>query len=135
MLLEHSLIQATGFRNFGPVDAREGLEIRIRTPNYRGFRLSLLDGVEVTVDGEFFGYEVNRLRLHGITYTLEEMREAVDTRWEIDDFATVVVTKPGGLTPGIHKVGINARLRSPYFPPQFQPSPVRQERTATIVLP
>jgi Domain of unknown function (DUF6379) len=43
-MLEHQLIQSTGFRNFGPVGAREGFAVRIRIPNYHGTRLSQLDG-------------------------------------------------------------------------------------------
>ena len=50
-MLEHQLIQSTGFRNFGPDGARQGFAVRLRIPNYHGTRLSQMDGVDVTVDG------------------------------------------------------------------------------------
>lgn len=134
-MYEYPLIQATGFRNYGPVDARDGVEVRLRLPNYRGMRLSLLDGVDVTIDGEFFSYEINKLRLHGEVYDLEGMRDATTVRWAMGDFGTVLVPKVGGLTPGIHHVKVAARTRAPYFPPHLQPLQVNCERLATIVLP
>ncbi|NMN04684.1 MULTISPECIES: DUF6379 domain-containing protein [unclassified Novosphingobium] len=135
MLLEQAPIQSTGFRNYGPVDAREGFEIRIRTPNYRGFRISLLDGVDVAVDGERFGYENNLFALNGQTFSLEELRAASDVRWELGDPATIIVPRPGGLEPGIHQVYVGCRVRYPYFPPKLQPHTMPWNRLLTIVLP
>jgi hypothetical protein len=63
------------------------------------------------------------------------MREATTVRWALDQSASVLVLKKGGLAPGIHDVKIAARVRSPYFPPQLQPLPVHAHRKATIVLP
>jgi len=135
MMFEHQLIQATGFRNHGPVGARTGFEVRLRVPNYRGMRLSLLDGVDVTVDGEHFTYEITRLILGGTSYDLAAMRDATTVRWAMEQAGTVVVPKAGGLQPGIHEVKVAARLRSPYFPPQLQPLPVHAHRKATIIFP
>ena len=134
-MVEHKFIQSSGFRNVGPEGAREGFEVRIRLPNYRGMRMSLFDGVDVTVDGETFSYEQNAIRLRDQVFDLAALREAADVRWEPFEWASVVVPKRGGLTPGIHHVAVCARVRSPYFPPKFQPSIVRDERLATIVLP
>ena len=135
MMFEHQLIQATGFRNHGPVGARDGFEIRLRVPNYRGMRLSLLDGIDVTVDGEFFSHEITSLILGSVTFDLTAQRAAATVRWAIEEPASVLVPKPGGLAPGIHDVKVAARVRSPYFPPQLQPLPVHAHRKATIVLP
>jgi len=134
-MVEHKFIQSSGFRNVGPEGAREGFEVRIRLPNYRGMRMSLFDGVDVTIDGETFSYEQNAIRLRDQVFDLAALREAADVRWEPFEWASVVVPKRGGLTPGIHHVAVCARVRSPYFPPKFQPSFVRDERLATIVLP
>ena len=135
MMFEHQLIQATGFRNHGPVGARDGFEIRLRVPNYRGLRLSLLDGIDVTVDGEFFSHEITQLILGGVTFDLTAMRAATTVRWAMEEPASVLVPKAGGIAPGIHDVKVAARVRSPYFPPQLQPLPVHAHRKATIVLP
>jgi len=134
-MYEYQLIQSTGFRNHGPEGARDGFEVRLRLPNYRGMRLSLLDGIAVTIDGEFFGPEVNKLILNGNVYDLEGMRDATTVRWAMGDVGSVLVPKAGGLTPGIHHLKVAALVRSPYFPPHLQPLPVNGERLATIVLP
>jgi hypothetical protein len=134
-MLEHQLIQSTGFRNFGPEGARQGFAVRLRIPNYHGTRLSLFDGVDVTVDGEFFSHEKNRFSIRDEVYTLEELREQTRARWGMFERGAVLVDKPGGLSPGIHKVGVTARIRYSYFPPDVHVFPMRAERLATIVRP
>ena len=134
-MLEHQLIQSTGFRNFGPEGAREGFAVRVRIPNYHGTRLSHFDGFDVTVDGEFFGHEKNRLAIRDEVYTLDELREATDSRWGMFEHASILVDKPGGLAPGVHNVEVKARIRYSYFPPDQHVFPMRAERMATIVQP
>jgi hypothetical protein len=133
-MLERHLVQSVGFRNTGPEHARTGFEFRLRLPYYRGIRASLLDGVDVVVDGEQFGFEGNRVVLHGREMTLAELRETVDVHWPIDAAATVRVPRPGGLQVGVHEIGVGVRLRQSYFPIEFQPSIVTETRMATIVL-
>ena len=134
-MLEHQLIQSTGFHNFGPVGAREGFAVRVRIPNYHGTRLSQLDGFDGTVDGEFFSFEKNRYGIRDEVYTLEELREAVEPRWGMFEFGEILVDKPGGLKPGIHKVEVVARIRYCYFPPDIHIFPMRAERFGTICVP
>lgn len=131
-MLEHQLIQSTGFRNFGPVGAREGFAVRVRIPNYHGTRLSQLDGFTVTVDGEVFPFEQNRLVIRNEAYTLEELREETTARWGLLEWGEILVDKPGGLAPGIHKVEVLARIRYSYFPPDVHIFPTHETRLATI---
>ena len=134
-MLEHQLIQSTGFRNFGPEGARQGFAVRLRLPNYHGTRLSLFEGVDVTVDGEFFSREKNRFAIRDEVYTLEELRAQTQARWGMFEWGAVLVDKPGGLAPGIHRVAVTARIRYSYFPPDVHVFPTRAERLATIVQP
>lgn len=134
-MLEHQLIQSSGFRNVGPVGAREGFAVRLRLPNYHGTRLSLFDGVDVTVDGEFFPREKNRFAIHDQIYTLEQLRAQTNVWWGLFESGSVLVDKPGGLAPGVHKVEVTARIRYSYFPPDVHVFPTRAERYATIVMP
>jgi len=134
-MLEHQLIQSTGFRNIGPEGAREGFAVRIRIPNYHGTRLSQFDGVDVWVDGEFFSFEKNCFAIRDEVYTLDELREATEARWGMFEHASVLVDKPGGLAPGVHKVAVKARIRYSYFPPDVHIFPMHAERMATVVLP
>jgi Domain of unknown function (DUF6379) len=133
-MLERSLVQSRGFRNTGPEGARTGFEFLLRLPNYRGMRASLADGVDVTVDGEQFPFAANRMIVQGKELTLEQLRDAVTLRWEIDQPAIVRVTKPGGLAVGVHEISVGVRIRQPYFPIEFQPSVITETRKATIVL-
>jgi len=132
-MLERSLMQTHGFRNIETHGTTTGFQLRVRLPSYRGMRLSLIDGVDVTVDGELFGHERNRLSLGGRTYSLAELREATDARWPLEEAAVVIVDKQGGLTPGVHEVELAVRLRQPYIPIEFQPSVISETRHATIV--
>ena len=133
--MEHQLIQSTGFRNFGPQGARQGFAVRLRIPNYHGTRLSQMDGVDVTVDGEFFSHESNRFAIRDEVYTLAQMREETKARWGMFEWGSILVDKPGGLKPGIHKVEVLARIRYSYFPPDVHIFTMRAERMATIVMP
>ncbi|MEY4760700.1 MAG: hypothetical protein RLZZ200_556 [Pseudomonadota bacterium] len=135
MMFEHQMIQATGFANHGPVGARDGVDIRLRVPNYRGMRLSLLDGVEVTLDGVKYGYETNLFEYRGQVHDLASLRAATRIHWSMDEPGIVRVPLKGGLAPGVHEVHVVARVRSPYFPPELQPLPVHATRKATLILP
>src|SRR5512140_748606 len=90
-MLERSHIQSTGFRNVGPEGARTGFEVRIRQANYRSSRLSLIEGVDITVDGVVYPAEGNLFRLGDKEYTRDELNEAMQTRLYVGDYFTVVV--------------------------------------------
>ncbi len=44
------------------------------------------------------------------------MENEYDDRWEFGEEGTLTVLKPGGLTPGDHKVNLEDRLRISYLP-------------------
>ena len=48
------VIQTKGFKNVGEGDA-SGFQVAVRCPYYRGIWASLIEGAELTVDGETFG--------------------------------------------------------------------------------
>lgn len=134
-MLERSHIQSTGFRNTGAEGARTGFEVRIRQANYRSSRLSLIEGVDITVDGVLYPAENNLFRLGDKEYTREEMDDATQARLYVGDYFTMRVPKAGGLERGVHLVSSAIRYRHPYFPPEFQPVIVRNERHVTIIQP
>ena len=133
-MLERTHIQSTGFRNVGPEGARTGFEVRLRQANYRSSRLSLIEGIDITVDGVLYPAEHNQVRIGDTAYTHAEMAAETQKRLYVGDFMTVIVPKPGGLEPGVHLVASAIRYRHPYFPPEFQPAIVRNQRHATIVV-
>jgi hypothetical protein len=133
-MLERTHIQSSGFRNTGEAGARDGFQVRLRQPNYRATRLSLLAGVDIVVDGETYASADSRFVVAGREYTHEEMLAATDVRWEVGTHMTVLIKRPGGLLAGVHEVSSMIAFRHPYFPPQFQPTFVRDSRMITIIL-
>ncbi|HEV7187392.1 MAG TPA: DUF6379 domain-containing protein, partial [Blastococcus sp.] len=92
-MLEFPAIQGQGFRNVGEdgsvTGEVTGFSFRLRNPNYRGGPASMLDGVEVVIDGERIPDHVPLWTLQGRTMTLEEMRASTDVRWNLDEAATI----------------------------------------------
>jgi hypothetical protein len=110
MICEHD------FRNV--VDAGEvtGFQLKARLPYYRGIGISMIENLAVTVDNERFPREALRVTLHGNTYTLDEMEQEYEDRWEFGEEGMLTVNKPGGLPAGLHKIELEAVLRISYLP-------------------
>lgn len=134
-MLERNHIQASGFANNGPEGARTGFRVRVRQANYRGTRVSLVEGIDVTVDGERYPSQDSRFLIDGREYGHADLDTLVDVRWPVGATIDVLIAKPGGLAPGVHLIETVIFYRHPYFPPQFRPVPVPDSRHATIVLP
>ncbi|WP_299309120.1 DUF6379 domain-containing protein [uncultured Croceicoccus sp.] len=132
-MLEHTPIQSSGFSNIGPDEDRTGFCLRIRQPNYRGLRMSLVEGIKVVVDEIEYPAATNLYRLGERTYTFDELDAETQARWPVGTAIEVLVDKPGGLDVGVHLVEIEVLLRHPYFPPQFRPAPVHDRRHITII--
>ena len=103
-------------RNVVENDTVTGFEIEVRITSYRGLRLSLVEGFDVTVDEESFPREANLFIVGGRTFTFTEMETEYEVRWEMGEPATLRVPKPGGLKPGPHKVCVVQYLRISYSP-------------------
>jgi hypothetical protein len=116
-MLEAHVIQSRGFEN---VDG--GFRLTVRCPYYRGIWASLLEGVEVTVDGETFGADAIRWTLGGETLTTAELASRTDARWPFEEPATLTVERPGGLEPGLHDVEVAVTWRWSYIPVEMQPT-------------
>jgi sugar phosphate isomerase/epimerase len=132
VLLEKELIQASGFRNVRSGGEVTGFQFRVRMPSYRGMAASLIDGIGVTVGSLEFPATAPLWTFGGATYTLAELWESDDVRWQLDEAAVVTVPHPGGLPEGIHEVSIELRLRMSYIPIEHQPSTYRETRHITL---
>ncbi len=120
MSMQYNILQR-GFRNL-PDDAKPtGFQLLVKSNYYRGVPLSLVEDVEVMVDGARFERSSISFRMAGRTYRLNEMEQAGDTHWPWLEPATVIVDKPGGLAPGVHDVLVVVKLRISYMP--FNPVP------------
>jgi Domain of unknown function (DUF6379) len=132
-MLEQDVIQTRGFRNTRDGDQITGFRLQIRTPYYRGMWASLIEGADVTVDGERFAREGTTWTIAGRTYTVAELAEAGDDHWAFDQPATLTVHKPGGLEPGLHDLEVAIVWRMSYMPIEMQPTTYTARRKVTLV--
>ncbi|WP_420122325.1 C-glycoside deglycosidase beta subunit domain-containing protein [Nakamurella sp.] len=134
-MLDRDIIQSRGFTNVVEDGRVTGFAFRLRNPNYRGTSASLLDGIDVIVDGEKVPDHVPLWTVQGRTLTLDELRASTDLRWQLDETVTITVPAPGGLTAGVHDVEVVVYLRRPYFPPAVSRSAFDARATRVIVPP
>ncbi|GGS23695.1 hypothetical protein GCM10010269_73160 [Streptomyces humidus] len=132
-MLDFAIIQGRGFHNVVEGGRVTGFRFQLRNPNYRGVAASLLDGIDVVVDGERIPDHVPLWTLQGRTLTLDELRASTDVRWQLDETATITVPKPGGLTPGVHELEVVVHLRRSYFPPLIARTPFTATGKGVIV--
>jgi sugar phosphate isomerase/epimerase len=132
-MLEIPVLQTRGFRNVVEDGRVTGFQFRLRNPNYRGVPASLLDGIEVVVDGERVPDSVPLWTLQGRTLTLDELRASTDVRWQLDEPATITVPRPGGLATGVHRIEATVFLRRSYFPPMIARSQFSISGSGVIV--
>jgi len=110
MIVEGSL------KNVADNKGIEGFEVRLRLANYRGYLLSQIEDVRISIDGRPMERDAITLTLNGRSYTLEEMENTTDDRWGILDEATLLVRLPGGLEIGDHEVAVEEHIRASYIP-------------------
>jgi hypothetical protein len=132
-MLEKDMIQSRGFHNVVVNGKATGFQVQIRTQYYRGIWASLLEGAEVTVDGEKFSRDKVTWTLGGKTYTVAELEKTTDVRWPYEEADVLTVPQPGGLAVGLHKIEVTMLFRASYIPERLQPWPLRSERTITLV--
>ncbi len=94
----------------------QGFEIGARLPYYRGVSLSMVEEIEVSLDGEVLPQKDVLLLVHGNTYTLEQRENELDDRWEMGEVATLSIQKKVELPAGEHTVGLKINLRIGYMP-------------------
>ena len=131
-MLEKDVIQQKGFKNVGG-DEPTGFQVAVRCPYYRGIWTSLLEGAELTVDGDTFGSDDVRWTLGGQAFTSAQLAEASDARWPFEEPAILTVDKPGGLEPGPHDVRVAVTWRWSYIPVEMQPTTNISDRKLVLV--
>jgi hypothetical protein len=127
-MLEKHVIQTKGFKDVG-----DGFQVAVRCPYYRGMWASLIEGAEVTVDGETFASDTVRWTLGGETYSSAELGAAADARWPFEEPAILTVDRPGGLEPGLHDVHVAVTWRWSYIPIEMQPTTNISNRKLVLV--
>ena len=115
-MFDKYIIVPDGFRNTTADGGVDGYELGIRLPYYRGLGLSMVEAIDLTVDGTPVPAEALTLTVHGNSYAVSELSTVFDDRWEMGEIATLRVVEPGGLTAGTHEISVAQRLRISYMP-------------------
>lgn len=93
-----------------------GFQVGAKLPYYRGLGISMIEDVQLTIDGKAVAPENILVVLHGNTYTLKQMETEPEDRWEFGEVGTIKVLQPGGLVSGEHTVELLFYLRVSYMP-------------------
>ena len=110
------MLRDEGFCNVVEDGKTVGFQLHMRLANYRGYLLSQIEDIRISVDGEAVPRDAIRFSIGGKTYTLEQMETVVDNRWELRQVATVTCLKAGGLAPGMHEITAEEHIRASYIP-------------------
>jgi hypothetical protein len=91
-------------------------EIDVRMPYYRGLGLSMVEGVDLVVDGRPVPAGATTFRVHGNSYRMTDLPGVLDDRWEMGEPAQIGFTLDEPLARGDHQVAAAVRLRISYMP-------------------
>ena len=105
-----------GFKNIRQAGQVVGFQLAVKDGYYRGIYLPLIDGFEVTIDGQSYGGDQVSCRFRDNTYSQKELQNHPNERWQWMEPCTLIVSKPGGLKPGFHDVKVVVRERISYMP-------------------
>lgn len=110
------VIMGTGFKNVVKDGHATGYQLDVRIPYYRGVYLSAVHFLELAMDGKPVPDAKLRIVVSGQAFTIPEMYEADNVRWDFGAPATLLVEAPGGLDPGLHTVRVGIVIRKSYLP-------------------
>ena len=94
----------------------DGGVVEVRMPYYRGLRLSMVEAVDLVLDGTPVPAERTTFTVHGNTYTFDRMPAVTDDRWEFGERAQLTFETGAPLAAGEHEVTVSVRLRLSYMP-------------------
>lgn len=110
----HMLIVDEPIKNVKVGDAVIGYEFKLQYPSYRGTFLSCIEALTFKVDGQDIDKKDITFMLNGKQFLIDELAECFKEYWFVMDFATVRITKDGGLSEGEHEVRVYIKHKIPY---------------------
>src|SRR5689334_19404093 len=90
--------------------------VGVRMPYYRGLGLSMVEGVDLVVDGTPVPPSATTFTVHGTTYDMTGLPGVLDDRWEMGEPAEIGFSLDRPLPSGPHEVTAAVRLRISYMP-------------------
>jgi len=128
-VFDHYMICIDSFRNTVENGQVTGFEFGARLPYYRGLGLSMVEDIAIKVDGTVIPREDILFLVRGKSWTLAELENEGEERWEMGEVATLRVRKPGGLSNGKHQLELAEQMRISYLP--FSPV-TRDQKEITL---
>jgi hypothetical protein len=113
-MFDQYIVCEEGFRPL--TDGRTGGVVEVRMPYYRGLTLSMVEAVDLTLDGTPVAPERTTFTVHGNTYTFDQLPSVTDDRWEMGERAELAFETDEPLAAGEHDVAVSVRLRISYMP-------------------
>ena len=119
-MFDKYIIDPATLRNTGPADAPTGFAFESKLGYYRGIGLSMIEELNVSIDGETLPRPAVRFDEGQGPISLDDMETAYDRRWPFGTPATILVAHEGGFPQGEHTLGLVQKLRVSYLPfPSF----------------
>lgn len=115
-MFDKYLIDPATVRNIGPAEAPTGFAFEAKLGYYRGLGLSMIEELNVGLDGEILPRAAIRFDEGPGPLTQDEMETAFDRRWAFGTPATILVDHEGGFPKGEHKLSLQQKLRVSYLP-------------------
>jgi len=115
-MFEKYMIVEENLKNVVDEDKVSGFQFGARLPYYRGVSLSMLEEIEVSVDGTILPQEKVHLIVRDKTYNLEQREQELDDRWEMGEVVQLFIENEGGLSKGKHQLGLKINIRIGYLP-------------------
>jgi hypothetical protein len=115
-MFEKYMIVAKTAKNIEEEKKIKGFQFGVRLPYYRGLGLSMVENIQVKIDDQPIDINDITLTVHGNSYSLKEMENEIEDRWEMGEVADLSITKSGGLSVGEHSIELVFTLRISYMP-------------------
>lgn len=114
-MFDQYLIRKDSLQNVTEDGKVTGFKFAVRIADYRGCFLSLHNGYYINVDGTEYPRDLQRFEINGkAPRSFEEIKTACWEHWNYDDEGWVYVTKEGGLSKGMHKIGLQQSILAQY---------------------
>lgn len=106
-----------------------GFTLGVHYPHHCGIWLSIIESIELTVDGQSIDSENIALVLNDKKYPVQTLSQEKEDRWYFGQEGKLEVLTNGGLQPGLHDIVFKMALRV-----SFLNWPLTGECTKQLVL-
>lgn len=114
-MFDQYLIRKDSLENVTEAGRLTGFKFAVRIADYRGCFLSLHNGYYITCDGVEYPVNKQSFEINGKgPRSFAEIMTCVWEHWNYDDEGYVYVEKEGGLSSGIHVIGLQQSVLAQY---------------------